>query len=71
MSCLNANVVDVMNEISVGATPATCMIFCIIGGIMSDMVGRKPTIILASVIFIAGTAILAFSNDQWLFLAGR
>ena len=46
-------------------------IFAIVGGILNDRVGRKPTTLLASVVFTVGAVVLAAANNKATLLIGR
>ena len=38
---------------------------------MSDLVGRKPTLIVASVVFTVGSVVIGVAWHAWLLLIGR
>jgi len=46
-------------------------IFAIIGGILNDRIGRKPTTLLASFVFCLGAILLAAAQNKAMLLAGR
>ena len=58
-------------------TNAGSLLFALVAGLVSDRFGRKPTILISSILFIVGTVMLVFTIDlddpanKWLFLAGR
>jgi len=53
--------------VSVGAAA----VFAIIGGILNDRIGRKPTTLIASVVFAVGAIVLATANSKATLLIGR
>ncbi|MDD2828040.1 MAG: MFS transporter [Sulfuricurvum sp.] len=55
----------------VGGYALTQAIFQVPFGIMSDKIGRKPTLLLGLVIFLVGSIICAVSNDIYTLMAGR
>ena len=60
-----------MQEAVVAVTVAAAALAAIIGGPMSDLVGRKPTLILASVVFTVGSILIGVAWHAWLLLIGR
>lgn len=57
--------------IIVGGYALTQAIFQVPFGIMSDKIGRKPTLLLGLVIFLVGSIICAVSTDIYMLMAGR
>ncbi|MDO9305965.1 MAG: MFS transporter [Sulfuricurvum sp.] len=57
--------------ITVGGYALTQAIFQLPFGIMSDKIGRKPTILIGLVIFLVGSIICAVSNDIYTLMFGR
>lgn len=55
----------------VGGYALTQAIFQVPFGIMSDKIGRKPTLLLGLVIFLVGSIICAVSTDIYTLMAGR
>jgi len=55
----------------VGGYALTQAIFQVPFGIMSDKIGRKPTLLLGLVIFLIGSIICAVSTDIYTLMAGR
>jgi len=55
----------------VGAVLGGGAIAILIGGILSDVFGRRRMISIASLIFISGTAIVVFANSFELLITGR
>lgn len=55
----------------VGGYALTQAIFQVPFGVMSDKLGRKPTLLLGLVIFLIGSIICAVSTDIYLLMAGR
>jgi len=57
--------------IIVGGYALTQAIFQIPFGTMSDKIGRKPTILIGLLIFLAGSLIAAYSTDIYMLMLGR
>jgi MFS family permease len=57
--------------IIVGSYALTQTIFQVPFGIMSDKIGRKPTIFIGLIIFLVGSIISAMSTDIYMLLIGR
>jgi multidrug resistance protein len=57
--------------ITVGGYALTQAIFQLPFGIMSDKIGRKPTILIGLVIFLVGSIICAVSTDIYTLMFGR
>jgi len=55
----------------VGGYALTQAIFQIPFGVMSDRIGRKPTLLVGLVIFLIGSIICAVSTDIYTLMAGR
>lgn len=62
---------DFEEEAFVSAAIAACVIGALIGGPLSDKIGRRPTIIIAAVLFAIGAAVLTISTAYWMLLVGR
>ncbi|XP_067935348.1 proton myo-inositol cotransporter-like isoform X2 [Watersipora subatra] len=58
-------------ELFVSITIGAAAIFAIVGGILNDKVGRKPTTLIASVVFTIGAIVLAAANSTKTLLIGR
>ena len=61
----------VEEEAFVSAAVAACVVGALVGGPMSDRIGRRPTIIFAAVLFAIGAAVLTISTKYWMLLVGR
>ncbi len=59
------------HEVIVSATLAAAAIAALLGGPLSDILGRRPTLITASVIFTVGAVVMGAAVDRWMLLAGR
>ena len=57
----------VMIVILVGAAA----IFAIVGGILNDKIGRKPTTLVASTVFAVGAVVLAAAENKQTLVIGR
>jgi len=55
----------------VGGYALTQAIFQIPFGTMSDKIGRKPTILIGLLIFLAGSLLCAFSDNIYMLMIGR
>jgi predicted MFS family arabinose efflux permease len=55
----------------VGGYALTQAIFQVPFGVMSDRIGRKPTLLLGLVIFLVGSIICAVSTDVYTLMLGR
>ncbi|MFH0710679.1 MAG: MFS transporter [Pseudomonadota bacterium] len=55
----------------VGGYALTQAIFQLPFGIMSDKIGRKPTLLIGLIIFLVGSIICAVSNDIYTLMFGR
>ena len=60
-----------MQEAVVAVTVAAAALAAMAGGPMSDLVGRKPTLIVASVVFTVGSVVIGIAWHAWLLLIGR
>lgn len=57
--------------IVVGGYALTQALFQVPFGTMSDKIGRKPTLLVGLLIFLAGSVICAYSNDIYTLMIGR
>ena len=62
---------SVWQEMIVSVTIAGAALFAIVGGILNDKIGRKLVIIIASLVFTAGSLCLGFASDKFMLLTGR
>ena len=58
-------------ELIVSVTIAGAAIGALMGGPLSDYLGRKPVLLLASSVFTIGALLMAVALDKWVLLAGR
>lgn len=58
-------------ELIVSATVGAAWLFALIGGPCSEFFGRKPTILLASVIFTVGAIVMGVAENKEVLLLGR
>lgn len=58
-------------EAIVSTTLLTAWIFSILSGSMNDRLGRKPTIVVSSLIFVAGSGIMGVAWNETILLLGR
>lgn len=59
------------HEAIVSATIGAAWIFALVGGWLTDKVGRKPVILLASLVFTVGSVIMGLANQKEMLLVGR
>ena len=57
--------------IIVGGYALTQAIFQVPFGVMSDKIGRKPTLLIGLIIFLIGSLIAAFATDIYTLMLGR
>jgi len=61
----------VWKELIVSSTIAFAWLFSLVGGVVSERFGRKPTILLASLIFSAGAVVMGVSGSKVTLMVGR
>ncbi len=59
------------HEVIVSATLAAAAVAAALGGPLSDILGRRPTLIIASLVFTVGAVVMGAAIDRWMLLAGR
>ena len=64
---LNSTIV----ELVVSVTIAAAAVAALVAGFLCNLIGRKPTLLLASVIFTIGAAVMGASIHAWMLLLGR
>ena len=62
---------SVWQEAIVSVTVGTAAVLALVGGFLNNKIGRKPVIILASLVFIVGSIFLALASDRYMLLIGR
>ena len=60
-----------LKEGIVASTIGMAGVFSLVGGITTEYFGRKPVILVASVVFTAGAIIMAAAFNKKLLLVGR
>lgn len=58
-------------ELIVSVTIASAALSSLVAGFLCDLVGRKPTLILASAIFTVGAVVMGAALSPWMLLIGR
>ena len=58
-------------ELVVSTTIGTAIIGSIVGGMLNDILGRKPNLLCASAVFTLGASVMAISKDKVVLLIGR
>ena len=59
------------HELIVGITIGAAALAAAVAGVLSDMLGRKPVLMLASVVFTAGAVLMGAAINAYMLLAGR
>ena len=62
---------SVWQELVVSITVGAAALFALVAGLLGDQIGRKPVIILASLVFITGAVFLGLASDKYMLLIGR
>ena len=52
-------------------TIAAAAVLALVGGLLNDRLGRRPVIMVASLIFTVGSLIMGFAKDKYVLLVGR
>ena len=55
----------------VSAPMATAAIFSVLSGFLNDRFGRKPTMLVASLVFSVGALLLAAAQERYVLIIGR
>jgi len=58
-------------EAVVSAPLATAAVFSVLSGFMNDRFGRKPTVLVGSVMFTVGALLLAVAHKEYMLIIGR
>ncbi|BFZ08924.1 hypothetical protein BsWGS_11963 [Bradybaena similaris] len=61
----------IWTELIVSATVGSAAVFSVLAGFMCDILGRKITIMIASVVFVAGAIIMGAAVNKEMLMAGR
>ncbi|XP_023343582.1 proton myo-inositol cotransporter [Eurytemora carolleeae] len=62
---------ELWHEIIVTGTIVTAAIFSIVSGFISQRFGRKPAMLIGSLLFTAGAVVMAVANSKEILLVGR
>ncbi|KAL5015124.1 hypothetical protein ScPMuIL_009394 [Solemya velum] len=62
---------SVWQELIVSVTVAAAAVFALVGGCLNDRLGRRPVIMVASLIFTGGAICMSVATDKYLLLSGR
>ena len=58
-------------EVIVSVTIAAAAVSAAVAGLLCDLLGRKPTLILASIVFTIGAVVMGAAVQAWMLLIGR
>jgi len=61
----------VWEEAVVSATMATAAVFSVLSGFSNDWFGRKPTMLVSSLVFTVGALLLATAQERYVLIIGR
>ncbi|XP_052283950.1 proton myo-inositol cotransporter-like isoform X1 [Dreissena polymorpha] len=67
----NWSLTTIWKELIVSATVGAAAIFALIAGYLTDYIGRKKVVMIASVIFTIGAVIMGASTNKEMLLVGR
>lgn len=59
------------HEAIVSVTIGAAWLFALVGGWLTDYMGRKPVILIASIVFTAGSVVMGLASSKELLLIGR
>lgn len=59
------------HELIVASTIGAAAVAAALGGLLSEAIGRRPVLIIASLVFTAGAVVMAASTDKFVLLGGR
>ena len=62
---------DLWHQVIVAITIGAAAVFALLSGVPSQMLGRKVTILAASVIFAAGSVVMGVASNKEMLLVGR
>ncbi|XP_037073146.1 proton myo-inositol cotransporter-like [Pollicipes pollicipes] len=62
---------DLWHELIVSATIGTAGVLALVGGVLTDRIGRKPVILAASGVFVTGSVIMGIASNREVLLVGR
>lgn len=61
----------IWKELIVSATVGAAAVFALIAGFLTDLIGRKKVVMIASVIFTIGAAVMGAAPQKEVLLVGR
>lgn len=62
---------DTWQELIVSATIGAAMLAAAVAGVLCDLIGRRPTLILSSLVFTIGAVVMGAAYKPWMLLIGR
>lgn len=67
----NFQMSTISKELFVSVTIGLACLFSLVGGVLNDLIGRKPTTLLASLVFTVGALLLGFASNLITLIIGR
>jgi len=67
----NWNLSTIWKELIVSGTVGAAAVFALIAGYLTDFIGRKRVVMIASVVFTAGAVVMGASLNKEMLFAGR
>ena len=67
----NFKMSTISKELFVSVTIGLACLFSLVGGVLNDWIGRKPTTLLASLVFTVGALVLGFAYNLFMLIIGR
>ena len=62
---------DTWHQLIVASTIGAAAVFALLSGIPNQLLGRKVTILAASIIFALGSVVMGVANNKEILLVGR
>lgn len=62
---------DIQQEAVISVTIAAAAVFSLVGGMLNHTIGRKRTIVIASIAFTLGALVLGFALNLAMLITGR
>src|SRR5699024_8703985 len=65
------NLSEFYQELVVGITVAGAWLFSLLAGVLTERLGRKPVVLIASAVFSMGAFLMGFAVNRGMLLIGR